>query len=357
MICLEYMNNHSADKKFVPCVKAADVKPGKPVCASAGGKRLAVFLVDGAYYAIDNACTHAGGSLCDGKITGRVVECPLHGAKFDVATGEVKAAPAIRPVRTYQVRLAGDMLEVEVDDGSGSHKPEAGKHETYWRQLFQFSVVPIVFWLVQFIVQYFWLARGEVGRSLARSFALAGATLIGAALFSSAIFRFYPPWAEHWRIRRYLGVSGAVLVSMHALSVYYFYFQMRVSDAYYSLNPFENPIVFGSFALFIFIVMACTSTDWMVEKLTPKWWKRIHRLVYLAYMASILHFILINPKLLANPPGVLLLLVTFLAVLGEVCWYVKIAMADKFKTVGSFVGLALIVLAAILGYMGYRSKF
>ncbi|HWC30577.1 MAG TPA: Rieske 2Fe-2S domain-containing protein, partial [Dehalococcoidia bacterium] len=71
--------------------------------------------LDGAFFAVDNLCTHDNGPLGEGTLWNGTIECPRHGARFDVKTGAVKALPAVRPVRTYPVRLDGDEVSVDVD--------------------------------------------------------------------------------------------------------------------------------------------------------------------------------------------------------------------------------------------------
>ncbi|MBI2935507.1 MAG: non-heme iron oxygenase ferredoxin subunit [Chloroflexi bacterium] len=80
---------------------------------------LALCNVDGQVYAIENVCTHDGGTLGAGELEGYVVECPRHGARFDVRTGAVLAMPAVIPVETYPVRLDGDSIEVDVSRVEG----------------------------------------------------------------------------------------------------------------------------------------------------------------------------------------------------------------------------------------------
>ena len=79
-----------------------------------GSKKIALFNVDGDYYAIDDTCTHRGGPLSDGDLTGKEVTCPWHGAVFDVTTGAVLSPPAPQPVSCYKVRISGNNIEVEV---------------------------------------------------------------------------------------------------------------------------------------------------------------------------------------------------------------------------------------------------
>ena len=77
---------------------------------------IALVNVQGTFYAIDNECTHRGGSLGDGEINTDwsewAIECPLHGSVFDVRTGDVLNPPAPAPVRTYAVELDGDVVKV-----------------------------------------------------------------------------------------------------------------------------------------------------------------------------------------------------------------------------------------------------
>jgi 3-phenylpropionate/trans-cinnamate dioxygenase ferredoxin subunit len=77
-----------------------------------GDQSVALFHVDGGYYAVDDICTHDGGELASGTIDGGVIECPRHGARFDIKTGDVLSLPAVVPVPTYAVRIEGDEIQV-----------------------------------------------------------------------------------------------------------------------------------------------------------------------------------------------------------------------------------------------------
>ena len=74
----------------------------------AAGKKIALFNVDGTFYAIDETCTHRGGPLSEGMLMGIEVTCPWHGAVFDVRTGSVLGPPAPKGVARYNVRVEGD---------------------------------------------------------------------------------------------------------------------------------------------------------------------------------------------------------------------------------------------------------
>jgi 3-phenylpropionate/trans-cinnamate dioxygenase ferredoxin component len=75
---------------------------------------IAVFNVDGALFAISDVCTHADAPLSEGRVDGETVECPLHGACFDLRTGEALTPPAVEPVQTYAVVLQDDNVYVDV---------------------------------------------------------------------------------------------------------------------------------------------------------------------------------------------------------------------------------------------------
>ena len=75
---------------------------------SVGEHSIALCNVNGKFYAVDNLCTHDNGPLGEGRLIGDLIECPRHGARFDVKTGQWRALPAVRPIRTYPVEVEGD---------------------------------------------------------------------------------------------------------------------------------------------------------------------------------------------------------------------------------------------------------
>jgi 3-phenylpropionate/trans-cinnamate dioxygenase ferredoxin subunit len=100
---------------FVTVAKADDIPPGQVRVYEVGDRRIAVCNVDGTFYAIDNVCTHDGGPLDQGELEGDQIECPRHGARFDVRTGRALALPAVRPVGTYPVQVRGNEVMVSLD--------------------------------------------------------------------------------------------------------------------------------------------------------------------------------------------------------------------------------------------------
>ena len=100
--------------EFVTAATTDEITPGERMVVEIGRHWVAIFNVDGTYYAIEDICTHDDGPLAEGKLYGCEIECPRHGARFDLATGQVTAAPALVPVPTYQVRVEGDEIQIEV---------------------------------------------------------------------------------------------------------------------------------------------------------------------------------------------------------------------------------------------------
>jgi len=96
----------------------ADVPQGEARVMEADGKRLAVCNVDGSIYVIDDTCTHDDGPLGAGKLYGNAIECPRHGARFDVRNGQVLRMPAAYPVKSYPVTIdSGDIMVDLGDEG------------------------------------------------------------------------------------------------------------------------------------------------------------------------------------------------------------------------------------------------
>ena len=100
--------------EFVKVASASEIAPGQARLVNIKGREIALFNIEGSFFALDNACTHEEGPLVEGDIEGHEVTCPCHGAKFDIRTGEVLCAPAYGDVTRYNVRVTGADIEVEV---------------------------------------------------------------------------------------------------------------------------------------------------------------------------------------------------------------------------------------------------
>jgi nitrite reductase (NADH) small subunit len=97
--------------EFVRVTGTADVAPGSGAVAEVKGQSIAVFNVDGTYYAIDNTCVHRGGPLGEGELEGDTVTCPWHGWQYNVKTGVSINNPSAC-VKSYQVKVEGPDVKV-----------------------------------------------------------------------------------------------------------------------------------------------------------------------------------------------------------------------------------------------------
>jgi nitrite reductase/ring-hydroxylating ferredoxin subunit len=101
--------------KTVKVAQTSDLSPGTGKVVQADGRKLALFNVEGTFFAIDNTCTHRGGPLGEGGLSADTVECPWHGAHFNVKTGAVTNPPARAGVRSFPIKIEGNDVLVEVD--------------------------------------------------------------------------------------------------------------------------------------------------------------------------------------------------------------------------------------------------
>ena len=99
--------------EFVKVARVSDVAPGVGLRVDIGDEAIAIFNLDGEFYAIGDVCTHEETSLADGDVFGDVVECPLHGAEFDIKSGKALSLPAVVPVPTYAVRVEGNDILID----------------------------------------------------------------------------------------------------------------------------------------------------------------------------------------------------------------------------------------------------
>jgi nitrite reductase/ring-hydroxylating ferredoxin subunit len=103
-----------AEEKWVAVGQTSALAEGAMMPVEVGDLQLAVYHIEGEFFATDNLCTHAYAMLTDGFLDGDIVECPLHGGCFKVKTGEGQGAPISENIKTYPVRLVGDSIEVNV---------------------------------------------------------------------------------------------------------------------------------------------------------------------------------------------------------------------------------------------------
>lgn len=98
--------------EFIAVAKIDDVQPGRCKKVVVGGKKVALFNVDGEIFATDDTCSHAEASLSEGELVGEEIACPKHGARFNVKTGQALSLPAWAPIATYKVKVEGEEIKV-----------------------------------------------------------------------------------------------------------------------------------------------------------------------------------------------------------------------------------------------------
>ena len=99
---------------FVRAIRDSDLPAGAQHAIEISGKSILLCKLNGQIYAISNICSHANEKLECGRMANGWIACPVHGARFELATGKVKNPPATRPIATYNVRVEGGWIEVEV---------------------------------------------------------------------------------------------------------------------------------------------------------------------------------------------------------------------------------------------------
>jgi len=109
-----------SEEDFVKVSETMDIPPSHMIEIQVDGEKICLVNVEGKFYAIGSICTHEGGPLADGTLEGYEIECPWHGSKFDVRTGEVKNPPASEPEPRYDVKVDGTNLLIKKQ---GKSKP------------------------------------------------------------------------------------------------------------------------------------------------------------------------------------------------------------------------------------------
>lgn len=98
---------------FVSVATVDELQPGERMVVELGRHWVAIFNVEGTYYAIEDVCTHDDGPLAEGELDGCIITCPRHGATFDIRTGKVLTAPAMVDVKSYEVQIKGNDIQVK----------------------------------------------------------------------------------------------------------------------------------------------------------------------------------------------------------------------------------------------------
>jgi len=109
--------------EYVRVAAVEEIAPGGAMVVTVEGWTIAVFNVEGTFYAVDDTCTHEYASLSRGTRSGEIVTCPKHGSRFDVRTGRVLSLPAVVPVNTYPVRVEDGQVYILPEPQRGRGMP------------------------------------------------------------------------------------------------------------------------------------------------------------------------------------------------------------------------------------------
>ena len=99
----------------VTLARIGELASGERKLIDLNGVRIALFNIDGKYYCIGDVCSHDDGPVAEGECIGFEIECPRHGARFDVRDGKVLSFPAIRDIPTYPVSINRNSVQIEID--------------------------------------------------------------------------------------------------------------------------------------------------------------------------------------------------------------------------------------------------
>jgi 3-phenylpropionate/trans-cinnamate dioxygenase ferredoxin subunit len=100
--------------EFTRALPVAELPAGEKKPVTIGGKEVLVCNSNGKFFAVSNICSHAEERLDCGRMSNGWIACPVHGARFDLATGKAKNPPAKLPIATYELRVVEDWIEVAV---------------------------------------------------------------------------------------------------------------------------------------------------------------------------------------------------------------------------------------------------
>jgi len=100
---------------WIDVIDQNELADGENVVVDVDGTDVAVFKLDGKYYAIEDVCSHDGAEIASGQLEGDEIICPRHGARFCIKTGAVKSAPAYEDITCFPVRIENGRVQVRDD--------------------------------------------------------------------------------------------------------------------------------------------------------------------------------------------------------------------------------------------------
>ncbi|NOZ56602.1 MAG: non-heme iron oxygenase ferredoxin subunit [Calditrichaeota bacterium] len=99
---------------WVSVLPFSELAEKRPIVRKISGQRVALVRIGEEVFAFDDVCTHEFAFLSEGQVLDHEIECPLHGARFDLATGEARSLPATEPIKVYPTRVVNGKVEVKL---------------------------------------------------------------------------------------------------------------------------------------------------------------------------------------------------------------------------------------------------
>lgn len=96
--------------EYIPVATIDEIKDGQRIIFDIGGDAIAIFNIAGEYFAIADVCSHDDGPVAEGDLHDHEIECPRHGARFDIKTGEALSLPAVVDIPAYPIRMEGSQI-------------------------------------------------------------------------------------------------------------------------------------------------------------------------------------------------------------------------------------------------------
>ena len=108
------MNN---PEEYIQVSDTTDIELGNSVSVNVNGTKILICNTEEGFFAVQDMCTHALVPLCGGLIQGTLISCPLHGAVYDLKSGEVMTPPAFEDLQTFELKIEGACISVESSTG------------------------------------------------------------------------------------------------------------------------------------------------------------------------------------------------------------------------------------------------
>ncbi len=102
--------------EFHNAAKASELSDGEKLLVEVDDRLVILFQVGDGYHCIDDVCTHDGGTLSDGELVRCEIECPRHGARFDIRSGKAMCMPATQDTLAHEVKVDGENLLVRLNE-------------------------------------------------------------------------------------------------------------------------------------------------------------------------------------------------------------------------------------------------